>query len=50
MNALAGVAAPGGGRGLDGMAERARLTGGTVRAGPSAAGWRVEVRLPVLAR
>ena len=50
VNALAGASAPGGGRGLDGMAERARLTGGTVRAGPSAAGWRVEVRLPVLAR
>ena len=50
VNALAGVPAPGGGRGLAGMAERARLTGGTVRAGPVDAGWRVAVRLPVLAR
>jgi signal transduction histidine kinase len=32
------------------MAERARLTGGTVRAGPVDAGWRVAVRLPVLGR
>ncbi len=35
------------GRGLDGMAERARLAGGTCRAGQVGNGWSVEVRLPV---
>jgi signal transduction histidine kinase len=35
------------GRGLEGMAERARLAGGTFRAGQVENGWSVEVTLPV---
>lgn len=34
------------GYGLVGMRERAALAGGTLSAGPSAEGWRVEVRVP----
>ena len=33
--------------GLVGMAERARALGGQFDAGPTADGWRVEVRLPI---
>ena len=40
------LAATGGGYGLEGMRERARGLGGTVSAGATAAGWRVELRLP----
>ncbi len=40
------VAATGGGYGLQGMRERAELLGGTVSAGASDDGWRVELRLP----
>jgi len=40
------LAASGGGYGLAGMRERARGLGGTVNAGASADGWRVELRLP----
>lgn len=36
----------GGGYGLQGMRERAQLLGGTLSAGASADGWRVELRLP----
>jgi signal transduction histidine kinase len=50
VNRVAGAVSRGRGRGLDGMAERARLLGGTFRAGPADAGWRVEARLPVPAR
>lgn len=35
------------GFGLIGMAERAELLGGTLRAGPTAGGWAVEAELPV---
>ncbi|MFG2646192.1 sensor histidine kinase [Streptomyces sp. NPDC048436] len=38
---------PGGGHGLRGITDRARLLGGTVRAGPGAGVWRVNVRLPL---
>lgn len=40
---------PGGGHGLRGMADRARLLGGTVRSGPADGVWRVNVRLPLKA-
>ncbi len=42
----AGLAASGGGYGLQGMRERAELLGGTLSAGAAADGWRVELRLP----
>ncbi|MEV2254912.1 histidine kinase [Streptomyces sp. NPDC050147] len=38
---------PGGGHGLRGITDRARLLGGTVRTGPAAGVWRVDVRLPL---
>jgi signal transduction histidine kinase len=41
-----GLASSGGGFGLQGMRERAQLLGGTLNAGPAAAGWRVELHLP----
>jgi signal transduction histidine kinase len=44
-----GLAASGGGYGLQGMRERAQLLGGTLTAGAAGAaggGWRVELRLP----
>ena len=41
--------ASGGGYGLRGMRERAELLGGSLDAGPSDGGWRVELRVPVLA-
>jgi signal transduction histidine kinase len=41
-----GLAASGGGYGVRGMRERAQLLGGTLTAGPSGSGWRVELRLP----
>ena len=37
----------GGGRGLAGMRERIERAGGTVRAGPTSSGWRVELEVPV---
>ncbi len=41
------LAATGGGYGLNGLAERARLIDGTLRAGPDEQGrWRVELRVP----
>ncbi len=42
----AGLAATGGGYGLQGMRERAQLLGGTLDAGAAGDGWRVELRLP----
>ena len=36
----------GGGRGLDGMRERIERTGGTMSAGPTGEGWRVELEVP----
>jgi signal transduction histidine kinase len=52
-NRLAGVpvaagslAASGGGYGVAGMRERAEALGGTLAAGPTATGWRVELRIP----
>lgn len=36
----------GGGRGLDGLRERIERAGGTMSAGPTAAGWRVEIEVP----
>ncbi|MFJ9828230.1 sensor histidine kinase [Streptomyces sp. NPDC101160] len=41
------VARPDGGRGLRGVAERARLLGGTAEAGPVDGVWRLAARLPV---
>jgi signal transduction histidine kinase len=41
--ALQGV---GGGRGLEGLRERIELAGGTMSAGPTGAGWRVEIEVP----
>jgi signal transduction histidine kinase len=41
-----GLAATGGGYGLQGMRERAQLLGGTLSAGSVDRGWRVELRLP----
>ncbi|WP_328870472.1 histidine kinase [Streptomyces sp. NBC_00287] len=38
---------PGGGHGLRGIADRARLLGGTVAAGAEAGTWRLHVRLPI---
>jgi signal transduction histidine kinase len=40
------LAGAGGGHGLMAMRERATRAGGTVRAGPTADGWRVEVEMP----
>lgn len=37
---------PGSGHGLPGMAERARVYGGSLQAGPTAAGWRVVASIP----
>ncbi|MFV0130503.1 sensor histidine kinase [Streptomyces sp. HMX112] len=42
------VARPGGGRGLRGVAERARLLGGTAGAGPVGGVWRLAARLPLV--
>jgi signal transduction histidine kinase len=42
----AGLAASGGGYGLQGMRERAQLLGGTLSAGAHDGGWRVELHLP----
>jgi signal transduction histidine kinase len=36
----------GGGHGLDGMRERIERTGGTMSAGPTADGWRVDIEVP----
>ena len=41
------VSATGGGYGLRGMRERAQALGGTLDAGPTENGWRVEVRIPI---
>ncbi|WP_409056990.1 sensor histidine kinase [Streptomyces sp. SYP-A7185] len=41
------AARPGGGHGLRGITDRARLLGGTVRTGPADGVWRVRVRLPL---
>ncbi|MCT4355013.1 histidine kinase [Streptomyces sp. Je 1-79] len=46
LPARAAVTRPDGGRGLRGIAERARLLGGTSEAGPVAGVWRLAVRLP----
>ncbi|MER7203532.1 histidine kinase, partial [Streptomyces sp. NPDC000188] len=42
-------ARPGGGHGLRGIADRARLLGGAAEAGPADGAWRVSVRLPLKA-
>jgi len=42
----AGLADMGGGRGLAGMRERLERAGGSMRAGPTDAGWRVELQVP----
>jgi signal transduction histidine kinase len=44
--AAGSLAASGGGYGLRGMRERAAALGGTLAAGPTDDGWRVELRLP----
>jgi signal transduction histidine kinase len=41
-----GLAASGGAYGVQGMRERAQLLGGTLSAGATGEGWRVELRLP----
>jgi signal transduction histidine kinase len=41
------VARPGGGRGLRGVGERARLLGGTAEARPVDGVWRLAARLPL---
>jgi signal transduction histidine kinase len=43
------LAAAGGGYGIQGMHERAQALGGTLTAGAHGDGWRVELRIPVLA-
>ncbi len=43
------LAATGGGYGVQGMRERAQALGGTLTAGGRGDGWRVELRIPVLA-
>jgi signal transduction histidine kinase len=40
------LAASGGGYGIAGMRERAEALGGTLAAGPTESGWRVELRIP----
>ncbi len=45
--ASSGLAATGGGYGLRGMRERAAQLGGTLAAGPTPEGWRVELHLPL---
>jgi signal transduction histidine kinase len=42
----AGLAGVGGGRGLGGMRERLERAGGSMQAGPTATGWRVELEVP----
>lgn len=44
------LAATGGGYGVQGMRERAQALGGTLTAGASRDGWRVELRVPAIAR
>jgi signal transduction histidine kinase len=44
--AAAGLADVGGGRGLAGMRERLERAGGSMHAGPTDAGWRVELQVP----
>ncbi|MEU3843996.1 histidine kinase [Streptomyces sp. NPDC028635] len=41
------AARPGGGHGLHGIAERARLLGGAAEAGPAGEAWRLHVHLPM---
>ncbi len=43
----AGLVGVGGGRGLQGMRERIERVGGTMRAGPTQDGWRVELEVPL---
>ncbi|MFF9894005.1 sensor histidine kinase [Streptomyces longispororuber] len=45
--AAAAPARPGGGHGLRGVADRARLLGGTTASGPADGVWRLRVRLPL---
>jgi len=44
--AVGPLAASGGGYGIAGMRERAEALGGTLAAGPTETGWRVELRIP----
>jgi signal transduction histidine kinase len=41
------IASTGGGFGLEGLRERARLLGGTLTAGPAGGGWEVMLRVPL---
>ncbi len=47
VGASSALQTSGGGYGLRGMRERAELLGGTLQAGPTDDGWRVEMRLPL---
>ena len=49
MHPAGPLAATGGGYGLAGLTERAKLLGGTLRAGPGPDGWAVELRIPARA-
>ncbi|MDA0172288.1 histidine kinase [Solirubrobacter taibaiensis] len=49
-NAANGAVTSSGGHGLTGMAERVRLYGGELQAGPANGGWRVSARLPLAER
>ena len=43
---MVALASSGGGYGIAGMRERAEALGGTLAAGPTESGWRVELRIP----
>ncbi|MFJ9672180.1 sensor histidine kinase [Streptomyces sp. NPDC101221] len=47
LRAAATAPRPGGGHGLRGVADRARLLGGAAEAGPEGPVWRLDVRLPL---
>jgi signal transduction histidine kinase len=47
--AVGPLASTGGGYGIAGMRERAEVLGGTLAAGPTETGWRVELRIPLSA-
>jgi signal transduction histidine kinase len=46
VSAVAPREGMGGGHGLEGLHERIQMAGGTMSAGPTADGWRVEIEVP----